>query len=105
MGGIAERSVIGVMRRDDQDRPARAGDPVQLSHRCQHVAHVFDQVQRANRIERIVAERQVPLIQMANHVRRGIRIHIDADRTRILLRTAANVQNAQREILLAEIVT
>ncbi len=81
------------MRGLENDPSARTPDAMQLFHRRQHVADVLDHVDHADLVEQVVAEGIRRTIQVADHVRRGVRIAIDADRAGVLVAPASYVQD------------
>ena len=94
--GIAERTVIRVVRRGDEDGAAGFGDAVKFFHGGDDVRDVFDDVFGAELVEGIIAEGQAAMVQMAEHVGGGGRIHVEADGAGIFCRTAAYVENARQ---------
>ena len=93
--GIAKRTEVCVVGRDQINGPAPARYAMELFDRTNHIFHVFDQVNSAHLIERVIAEGQRTLIHIAENVGCGVGVHINPDRTRILPRPAADIQNTQ----------
>ena len=98
MRGIAEGTVIRVMRRGDENGAARFGDAMKFFHGGDDVRDVFDDVLGAELVEGIVAEGQAAMVQMAEHIGGGGRIHIEADGAGIFCRPAAYVENARQSV-------
>jgi len=90
--GIAERTVVRIVRGYDPNHPPVLHQTVELLHRADYIVHMLDDVNRAEMIERSVGERIRESIQIADYVRGARRIRIDADRTRIFADTATDVQ-------------
>src|SRR5271156_3234356 len=96
MGGIAEGTEIGVVRSGDENCPARLGDAVKFFHGGDDVRDVFDDVFRADLIERIIAEGQAAVVEMAEDIGGGGWIHVEADGAGIFCRPTAYVENARQ---------
>src|SRR5271169_7219454 len=96
MGGIAERTVIRVVRGGDEDGAAGFGDTVKFFHGGDDVRDVFDDVFGAELVEGIVAEGQAAAVQMAEDIGGGGWIHIEADGAGIFCRPTAYVENARQ---------
>ena len=79
----------------DVHRAAGAQQPVKLFHCAHHVCYVLDNMHRANFIEAAVAKRIRKAIEIADYVRRRVRVPVNPDRTRILVYTAADVKDAR----------
>ena len=93
MRGIAKRTVVGVMRCDNERAPAGNQQPVKLFHRANHIDNMFDHVNRANLAKGVVAERIEIAIKICNYVCPRMNVAIDPDRARIFVDTAAYIEN------------
>lgn len=68
MGRIAKRAEIGVVRRHDDQQPARSEQPVEILH-CPHDARdVLDHMRAADFIERAIGKGQGRLVKVRDHV-------------------------------------
>ena len=100
MGGIAEGTEIGVVRRDDVDGAAWAHQAMEFLNRADDVGYVLDHVYGPQLIERIVAERVREMVEVADDV--GVRpgVAIDANRAGVLIDPAADVEDAHVAVIL-----
>jgi hypothetical protein len=96
MRGIAKGAEIGVMRSGDEDGAAWFGDAVKFFHGRDDVRDVFDDVFGTKLVERIIAEGQAAMVQVAEDIGGGGWIHIEADGAGIFCRSAAYVENARQ---------
>src|ERR1035441_10542886 len=92
VGGVAERTEIGVVRRLDPHRAARAHQAVKFLHGADDVAHVLDRVNGGHAVERTVGERVRQSIQVHQHVGAAGGVPVDSDRTGLLANPAADVE-------------
>lgn len=92
--GIAERAEVGVVRRRDVHRSAGLQQPVELFDGADHVGDMLDDVDRADVIEALIAERVREPVYIHDRVRRRARNPIDADRAGILVYPATDVEDA-----------
>ena len=83
------------MRRDDEDASSGAHQPVKLLHRADYIGDMLDDMDGAQLIESAVAKRVWETVKIADDVSIRISIQIDSDSTRVLVDSAANVENAQ----------
>src|SRR5271155_5700031 len=84
------------MRSGDENGAPGLGDAVEFFHGRDDVGDVFDDVFGAELVERIIAEGQAAVVEMAEDIGGGGWIHIEADRAGIFCWTAANVENARQ---------
>src|SRR5579864_773823 len=83
------------MRGDDADGAAGARQAVELFHGADDIIHVLDDVKREHTVEGVIGERIGSAVQVAKNVGAAHRVPVDTDRTRLLVHTAADVQNSQ----------
>src|SRR5579884_3683485 len=95
VGRVAEGAVVSVMRRFNAHPPARPHQPVKLLHRAHHVRYMLDHMNGAQRVKRSIGERIRKTIEIADHVRRRIAVHVNPDRPRIFVDPAADVKHSQ----------
>src|SRR5262245_37062727 len=95
MGGIAERTEVGVVRGFDPHRAAGADEPMELLHRADHVGQVFDHVDGGDAIERAVAERVREAVEIGEDVGAARGIAVEAESARLLVNPAADVEDSQ----------
>ena len=98
MSGIAKRTEIRVMRRNNEHLAAGSRKAVKLLHRANHVGDMLDDVNRPDFVERIVAERIGKMIEFAQNIRLDARNAIDSDRAWIFVDAAADVEHAWRKV-------
>src|ERR1700733_2587295 len=98
MRRVAEGAVIRVVRSGDEDGAAGFGDAVKFFHGRDDVRDGFDDVFGAKLIERIVAEGQTAMVQMAEDIGGCGWIHIEADGAGIFCRPTTYVENARQSI-------
>src|SRR5580704_3893993 len=103
VGGVAERAVVGVVRRGNENRAAGFCDAVKFFHRGDDVGDVFDDVLAANVVEGVVFKRERAFIEMRDDVGGGVDVHIEADGAGIFFGTATYVENA-RQIVSSSLV-
>ena len=96
MRGVAERTVIRVVRRGDEDGAAGFGYAMKFLHGGDDVRDVLDDVFGAELVERIIAEGQAAMVEMAEDIGGGGWIHIEADGAGIFCRPTAYVENARQ---------
>ena len=101
VGGVAERTEIGVMRSDNHHAAARTAETVKLLHGADDIGYVFNDVDRANLVERAVPKRVREPVQVTKDIGAGGGIPVDPEGTGILVDPAANVENAHFFILVA----
>jgi imidazolonepropionase-like amidohydrolase len=95
MGGVAERTVIGVVRCLDSDTAAGAYEAMEFLHGADNVGNVFDNVDGAEMVEGAVAERVREGIEIAENVGGAGGVGIDADRAGVFADAAADVESSQ----------
>src|SRR5580658_8467764 len=71
MRGVAERTVIRVVRRGDEDGAAGFGYAMKFLHGGDDVRDVFDDVFGADLVERIIAKGQAAMVEMAEDIGSG----------------------------------
>ena len=67
---------------------------MELLHGADHIGDVFDHVHGAQVVEGVIAKRIGEAVEVAQNVGVGARIAIDAERTRIFVDAAADVEDA-----------
>src|ERR1035437_1072700 len=93
VGGIAARAEIGVVRRLDAHRAARAHQAVKLLRGAHHVGDVLDHVDGRQPVERAVGERVGEPVQVRQDVGAAGGIPVDTDGARLLVNAAADVES------------
>lgn len=91
--GIAEGTEVGVVWRDNHRAAPVCEQPVELFHGAHHVCHMFDHMNRADLAEGAVGKRQRVSVEIRQHIRARIRIAVNADRARVFIDSAADVQH------------
>src|ERR1039457_2282 len=94
VGGVAERAEIGVVRRLDAHRAARAHQPVKLLHGAHHVVDVFDDMDGRQPVERAVGERVRKTVQVRQDVGAAGGVAVDTDGAGLLVKAAADVEDS-----------
>ena len=102
VGGVAERTVIGVVGGFDANEATWFYEAVELLHRTDHVCQMLDDVDRPQLVERAVRQGVREPVQIANNVGCARRINVDADGAWILANSAADVENFQLTSLTRE---
>lgn len=92
--GVAERTVIGVMRSFNANPPARPHQAMELFHRPDNVGQMFDNVDSSEAIKGSVGEGIRKAVQIADHVGGARRVQIDTDRAWILADAATDVEDS-----------
>src|SRR5579862_997021 len=92
VGGIAKGAEVGVVRCDQEEAAAGSAQAMKLFHGADDVGDVLDDVDRAECVEGVVAERVRKTVEVAQHVGATARIAIDADGAGILVDAAAHVE-------------
>ena len=95
VSGVAERAEIRIMRRNNEDAPSGADQPVKFLHCADYVGDVLDDMDRAQLIESSVAKRVRKTVEVADDVSMGIGIQIDSNSARVLVDSTADVENAR----------
>ena len=95
MRGIAERAEIRIVRSRDKNFPAIAQQPVKLLYGANDIGNMLDDMNRVHLIECSVNERIRKLVEIAENIRPCAGNPIDPNRARILIQTAADVENAR----------
>ena len=96
MCGVAEGTVIGIVRRDDESPTARRKQPMEFFHQANHVTDVLNYMNRPDFPERIIPQWEWKLIKIREDVGAGIGVSIEADRARVLINTAPDIEDRQR---------
>ena len=81
------------MRRHDHGPPARRKQPVKLFHRTDYVRHVLDDMNSPNLAECAIAKRKRIVVQVGYHICARVRIAVEANRARIFIDPAADVED------------
>ncbi len=87
---------VGVMRRDEADRPAMSGDPIKLADKRHNIRNMLDHVTRYDQVKLVVRERVGNDAEVVDNVRGGSRIVVQADRTFKFIGPAADVEDLHR---------
>ena len=93
MRGVAERTVIGIVRRFYMHAPARTHKAMELFHGFDDIGDVFYDMDGAYRLEAMRRKWVGEVVQIGNHVGATCRIVIQPYRARIFVDSAANVKN------------
>src|SRR5579872_4025577 len=96
VGGIAERTEVGVVRCHQKHAPRWRGHAMKFLHGGDHVRDMLDDMDGAHARERIVAKRIRKAVEIADDVGAAARIPVDADGAGIFVDAAADVQRALR---------
>ena len=91
MGGVAERTEVGIVRRDEKYSAPGHQQAMEFLHCADDVGDVLDDVHGPQRCKGVVAERIREAVKIAQDVRAAGGVAIDADGARMLLDAAANV--------------
>ena len=83
------------MRRHNKCAPTWPKNSVELFHQVDYVLDMFDHVNRTHLAERIVSKRKWGVIEIGDYVCVCIGISIKADRARVFVDTAADIQNGE----------
>jgi len=99
MGGIAERTEIGVMRRGDEDRSTSARDAVEFLHGGDNVGDVFDDVNGADFVKYAFAKGKRAAVNVAEDVGRGAGILVNANGAGRFNDTAADIKDSRQDVM------
>ena len=94
VGGIAERTVVGVVRGLDSDAAAGYDEAVKFFHGADYVGHVLDDVNGAQAPEGAVGEGIREAVEIAEDVGGAGRVEIDSDGTGKLPNATTNVKRS-----------
>ena len=78
MGGVAERTEVGVVGCFDEDSAAGLGEAVDFLDRRDDVFNVLDDVYQQDAVETAVAKRQRAAIDVGDDVGSGVAVVVDA---------------------------
>ncbi len=92
---VAERAVIGVVRRFDADAAAGLHQPVEFLHGPDDIAQMLDYVDRTQAVEGAVGERIGEPVEIADDVGRAGRVDVDTNGALVLANAAADIQRSQ----------
>jgi len=93
---IAEGAEIGVVRRLNPDRAAGPNQTVELLHGRDDVVQVLDDVDGGKAVEAGIGEGVRTVVEIDERVGTAVGIAVDADCSRLLVETAADVKDSQR---------
>ena len=93
MRRVAKRTEIRVVRSKNDDATAASEQAVKLFHGANDIADMLNDVHGPHFAKGAVREWEGELIQVGDDVCSGVQIPINADRTRILVIAAADIQN------------
>ncbi|SRR5689334_2919700 len=96
VGGIAERTEVGVVRRDDERLAAGTQQAVEFLHGLDYVGDMLDHMNGLQFIEDRVAERVGKTVEVAEHIGTGGRVAVDANGPWEFVDAAADVEYAHR---------
>jgi hypothetical protein len=82
------------MRSDDTDSAAGARQAVELFHGADDIIHVLDDMKREDTVEAVVGEWVGSAVEVAEDVGAARRVAVNTNRARLLVPTAADVQNS-----------
>jgi hypothetical protein len=99
VGWVTERTEVCIVRRNDNHAALRREQAVELLHGADHVSDVFYDVDRTDFAEGAVRKGKRIMIEVRDNIRTRIRITIDANRTRIFVDPAANVEDRKKHKL------
>ncbi len=89
---------VGIVRRYDFDQAAGSRDAVKFAHKRHHIRNVFDDVPTNNFVKLIVGKRIGNVSEIVKYVGVCSWIRVDPNRARILVLSAAHVENLRREL-------
>ena len=95
VGGIAERTEVGVVRRDDERLAAGTQQAVEFLHGLDYVGDMLDHMNGLQFIEDRVAERVGKTVEVADYVGVAGQVPVNPDRARIFADAAADVESLQ----------
>lgn len=102
VGGIVSPVRIRVVRSEEPDTAAAAGDAVELGYKSHDVRHVLGDVIGDDEIEFVIRERVRDVAEVMDNIGGSSRVVIEADRALMLIRSAADIKNlGHRELKLA----
>jgi len=96
VGGIAERAVVGVVRRFDMNAPARPYQTVKLFHRLDYIGDVFNDVNGTEPVETMCLKGVREPVQIGQNVRPAGRIVVQSNCPWKFIDTAANVKDQDK---------
>src|SRR5450432_95759 len=94
VGGVAERAEIGIVRRLNAHAAAGSHEPMKLLHSADHVGDMLDDMDGSELVEGVVGKRVGDVVEIAENVGAGGGIAVYADRSRILIDAAADVERS-----------
>lgn len=95
VGGIAKRTEIGVVRRDDKGATARREQAMKLFYSADHIGDMLDDVNGTELMKRVVAKWERKAVEIGNDVCARIWIAIDTNGARMLVQPTADIKNQQ----------
>src|SRR5579863_3927794 len=94
MRGIAKGAEIGIVWRHDVHFAALAHQAMKLFHGADDVRYMLDDVNGLQRVKGTVAKRVGKAVELTQNIGPAGRVAIDADRARLLVDPAADVENS-----------
>ncbi len=93
MSGVAEGTVVGIVRRLDMDASTRADQPVKFFHRFDDIGYMFNDMDCPQAIEAVSFERVREPVKIRQYVRTAGRVVVQSYCPRIFIDSAANVKD------------
>ena len=95
MGGIAKRTEVRVVGRDDDHLGPVATQTVQFFYCANHVADMLDHVDQAQLVERRILQRPGKLIQVVDDIGGGPRKTVNAEGSGMFFNPAPDIEDLQ----------
>jgi hypothetical protein len=94
--GIAERTEICVVWRDDDGASAGREQPMELFDGANDVGDMFNDVDGSDFLNGLIAQRPWEAVEIGDHIGAGVCVAIQANGARIFINAAADVENRKR---------
>ena len=95
MRGVAKRTEVGVVGRNDHHPAARSEQAMEFLDGANHIRDVLDDMRCADFAERIAFDRPWEMVEVSDNIRLSTRVAVDSDGAGVLINTAAYVQDWQ----------
>ncbi len=95
MGGVAERTEVGVVRCGDENPPIRGQQAMEFLHRPDDIRNMLDDVYRPHLSEGAVAKWKREVVEVRDDVGFGVGVAVEPDRSGVFIDSAADIEHGQ----------